>query len=116
MPMKKKFSISFYAALASLLLATASIVASSQQRTSSRLPFSRGEELFYEAEFKKGLLRGAKVGELRFSSQPAPSDVTGNDPLRLVGDALTKGFLVKLAGSHFHEHVESTINPDQFTP
>jgi hypothetical protein len=72
--------------------------------------------LFYEAEFSKGLLRGAKVGELRFSVQALPGDARSDDPLRLVGDALTKGLLVKLAGNHFHEHVESIIKPEQFSP
>src|SRR5262249_17837302 len=107
--MKKEFSISVRAFLVSLLLATASLVGQAQKHVSTRLPFSPGEELFYQAEFKKALLRGANIGEFRFSVRSAPSEANGNDPLRLVGDVVSKGFFAKLAGVHFHEHVESIV-------
>jgi Protein of unknown function (DUF3108) len=114
--MKKSFLTSTRVFVLSVLLAAANMVALAQQPTRNRLPFSKGEELFYEAEFKKGLLRGASIGEFRFIVQSTPRDPNGADPLRLVADVVSKGFLMKLAGIRFHEHVESIIKPEQFSP
>ena len=96
-----------------LLLAAAGSLAQTPQRSANQLSLVRGEELFYEAEFRKGLLRGAKIGEFRFSARSEQTD--SGDPLRLVGDAVSKGFFTKLAGIRFHEHVESIVDPDRFT-
>jgi hypothetical protein len=110
--MKRAFSIFARTSLLLLLLAAAGVFARAQQAGASQLPFSRGEELFYEAEFKKGLLRGANIGEFRFTAR-SEQDASG-DPLHLVGDVVSKGFFAKLAGIRFHEHVESIVDPDQF--
>ncbi len=91
-------------------------VAALAQRPTPKIPFAPGEQLFYEAEFTKGLLRGANIGEFRFSVQTSPTEASNDDPLRLVGDVVSKGLFTKLAGIHFHEHVESIVNPEQFTP
>ncbi|HSP62911.1 MAG TPA: DUF3108 domain-containing protein [Pyrinomonadaceae bacterium] len=112
--MKRVFSIFARTSLLFLLLAAAGNFARAQQPGTNELPFSRGEELFYEAEFKKGPLRGANIGEFRFSARP--EQTAAGDPLRLVGDVVSKGFFTKLAGIHFHEHVESIIDPEQFSP
>jgi hypothetical protein len=110
--MKRDFSIFARTSLLLLLLAATGSFAPAQQPGANHVSFSRGEELFYEAEFKKGLLRGANIGEFRFSARPE-QDAAG-DPLRLVGDVVSKGFFTKLAGIRFHEHVESIVDPDQF--
>jgi len=110
--MKRAFSIFARTSLLLLLLAANGTFARAQEAAANRLSFSRGEELFYEAEFNKALLRGANIGELRFSVRPEQTS-TG-DPLRLVGDAVSKGFLTKLVGIRFHEHFESIVDPDQF--
>jgi hypothetical protein len=110
--MKRAFSIFARTSLLLLLLAANGTFARAQQAAANPVSFARGEELFYEAEFKKGLLRGANVGEFRFSARPE-QDAAG-DPLHLVGDVVSKGFFTKLAGIHFHEHVESIVDPDQF--
>jgi Protein of unknown function (DUF3108) len=112
--MKRAFSILARTSLLLLLLAATGSFARAQQATANQLSFARGEELFYEAEFKKGLLRGANIGEFRFSARPEPT--AAGDPLRLVGDVVSKGFFTKLFGIHFHEHVESIVDPDQFSP
>lgn len=112
--MKRIASILVRASLPLLLLAAAAGNFALGQQTGAKEPsFVRGEELFYEAEFKKGLLRGAKIGEFRFSARSEQTD--SGDPLRLVGDAVSKGFFTKLAGIRFHEHVESIVDPDRFT-
>lgn len=112
--MKRAFSIPARTSLLLLLLAATGIFARAQQPAANHISFAGGEELFYEAEFKKGLLRGANVGEFRFSARPEPT--AAGDPLRLVADVVSKGFFTKLFGIHFHEHVESIVDPDQFSP
>jgi hypothetical protein len=110
--MKRAFSIFTRTSLLLLLLAAAGVFARAQQSAANPVSFARGEELFYEAEFKKGLLRGANIGEFRFSAH-SEQDASG-DPLHLVGDVVTKGFFTKLAGIRFHEHIESIVDPDRF--
>src|ERR1700674_2027666 len=112
--MKTVFSIFARASLFLLLLTATGSFAHAQQPTVNQLSFARGEELYYEAEFKKGLLRGANIGEFRFSARPEQS--AAGDPLRLVADVVSKGIFTRLAGIHFHEHVESIVSPDQFSP
>ena len=110
--MKRAFSIFARTSLLLLLLAATGIFARAQQPAVNQLSFVRGEELYYEAEFKKGLLRGANIGEFRFSVRP--EQTAAGDPLRLVADVVSKGIFTRLAGIHFHEHVESIVEPNQF--
>ncbi len=113
--MKRAFSIFACTSLLLSLLTAANSLARAQQ-PAARQPssFVHGEELFYEAEFKKGLLRGADIGEFRFSAH-SEQDASG-DPLRLVADVVSKGFFTRLAGIRFHEHIESIVDPEQFSP
>jgi hypothetical protein len=110
--MKRVVSIFARTFLLLLLLAAAGTFTRGQQPAANQHSFARGEELYYEAEFNKGLLRGANIGEFRFSARPE-QDAAG-DPLHLVGDAVSKGFFTKLAGIRFHEHFESIVDPGQF--
>src|SRR6266446_761104 len=107
-------------ALAILLLATVPKYAWAQAPAVTSLPFSPGEELVYQAEFNKGLLRGIDVAEFRFKAETQRVSTRGlseDDPvvLRLVGDVTSKGLFPRIAGFRFHEHVESTVDPDPFT-
>ncbi len=110
--MKRAFSIFARTSLVLLLMAATGSFARPQKVAVNQLSFARGEELFYEAEFSKGLLRGANVGEFAFSVRPEPTGA--GDPLRLTGDVVSKGVFTRLAGIRFHEHVESIVDPDQF--
>ena len=110
--MKRAFSIFARSSLLLLLLAAAGASSRAQQPAANQHSFARGEELFYEAEFNKALLRGANIGEFRFSARP--EHTAAGDPLHLVGDVVSKGFFTKLFGIRFHEHVESIVDPDQF--
>jgi Protein of unknown function (DUF3108) len=112
--MKRAFSIFARTSLLLLLLAAAGTFARAQQPAANQHSFSQGEELFYEAEFSKALLRGANIGEFRFSARP--EQTAAGDPLRLVADVVSKGIFTKLAGIRFHEHVESIIDSAQFSP
>jgi hypothetical protein len=104
----------------SLLLLLALNSAPGQQTPRAVLPFSSGEELIYQAEFNKGLLRGIDVAEFRFKAETervSSRGAAGDDPVivRLVGDVASKGLFPRIAGFRFHEHVESTVDPEQFT-
>ncbi len=84
------------------------------------IPFSSGEELVYQGEFNKGLLHGVDVAEFRFKATTERVSARGvppDDPftLRLVGDVVSKGLFPRIAGFRFHEHVESSVDPDPFT-
>jgi hypothetical protein len=110
----------FKTAVAGLLLALTLHSVSGQQAQPATIPFSNGEELVYQGEFNKGLLRGVDVAEFRFKAaiEPVPTrSLAGNDPviIRLVGDVISKGLFPRIAGFRFHEHVESTVDPDPFT-
>ncbi len=106
--------------VASLVLALALSTALGQQVLRTAVPFSGGEELVYQAEFNKGLLQRIDVAEFRFKAETerVPTrGLSGDDPviLRLVGDVVSKGLFTRIAGFHFHEHVESTVDPGPFT-
>ena len=105
--------------LAVLLLAATAKVVSAQESGTNALPFSRGEELVYRAEFTRGLLRGIDVAEFRFKANTEHVSVQNgatSDPvtISLMGDVLTKGLFVRVAGFHFHQHVESIVDPNPF--
>lgn len=85
-----------------------------QNSGATSLPFAKGEELFYQAEFQRALLRGIDVGEFRFSAKPAESGANDGFHLHLIADVVSKGFFTRLAGFRFHEHVETIIDPDPF--
>ena len=89
----------------------------SQQPKRLEVPFARGEELVYQAEFNRGLLRGIDVGELRFRAGPTAAGSNGDGSggsrtLQLVGDATAKGFLLRLFGAQFHLQVESVLDSE----
>jgi hypothetical protein len=94
-------------------IALGTVAVFGQSPAKPELPFGSGEELVYQAEFNRSLLRGVNVGELRFTTRQV-SDGKSN-VLQLVGDASAKGFLLRLFGSQYHLHVESTARPDSFT-
>jgi hypothetical protein len=106
-------------AFALLLLAAPTRLVSAQEAASNALPFSRAEELVYRAEFTRGLLRGVDVAEFRFKANTehvsAQNGATGNPvTISLMGDVISKGLFVRVAGFHFHQHVESSVDPKPF--
>jgi hypothetical protein len=88
------------------------------------LPFEPAEELVYEGEFSRSLLRGLNVAELRFTAELTPSSQTGPETKqkgeaarpRLIfkAEAVSKGLLQKLFNVNFRQHIESTVEPDSF--
>jgi hypothetical protein len=121
-------------AVTALLLGTlllASVPAADSKRTdtthtdTTRFPFAPTEELIYEGEFTRAILRGVNIAELRFtanqtqvSSTTQATTQTNNSAqpaLHFTIDAETKGLLLKLFGIYFHQHVESTVEPVSFS-
>lgn len=106
------------ALVCTLLLASAP--ASGVKRTDAqKLPFEPGEELIYEGEISRLLLRGINVAELRFTAsreqKPSKSNKSTQAPFRFTLDAVTKGLLVKLFNLKFRQHIESTVEASSFS-
>jgi len=99
-----------------LILACALIFAAAQEKPRAPLPFERGEELLYQAEFTKGLLRSVDVAEFHFKSVPENISRGAGDPvvLHLTGDVFSKGLFPRIAGFKFHQHVESKADVEPF--
>ena len=60
------------------------------------------------------------MAEFRFKAAIERVSSRGLSPddspiVRLVGDVVSKGLFPRIAGFRFHEHVESTVDPDPFT-
>ena len=109
--------------LSSVVLATDTPKERTPPRTPAAMPFVPSEELVYEGEFTRAILRGINIAELRFKAQrPTPSNVTvvgeGQEaaaaPLVLTTDVTTKGFFSKLFGVNFKFHAESQVEPNDF--
>jgi hypothetical protein len=90
-------------------------------RTTAPMPFVPSEELVYEGEFTRAILRGINIAELRFKARrPSPSAVTVEGetaapaPLVLTTDVVSKGFFSKLFGVTFKFHAESHVEPNDF--
>ena len=83
--------------------------------------FELGEELYFEAEFSRSLLRNLDVAELKFRATRTPlnepSDSGKSKPyaLTLSADVSSKGFFPRLFNLKFRERVESTVEPVSFT-
>jgi hypothetical protein len=113
------------AALALLLCSTLLAVvpaSDSKRKDTGKLPFEPAEELVYEGEFSRALLRGLNVAELRFTANRTQTSSTQNangqapaSALRFTLDAVTKGLLRKLFGLNFRQHIESTVEPASFS-
>ena len=90
-----------------------------QPIAASTRPFESVEELQYEAEFNRSLIRGLNIADFNFRSSRAPNVEKGNGskPLSLVfrADVASKGFFTRLFNLKFHEQVESTVDAETLT-
>ncbi|HEV8367892.1 MAG TPA: DUF3108 domain-containing protein [Pyrinomonadaceae bacterium] len=107
--------------LGSALFTIQSVDAQKSLAASTR-PFEPIEELFYEAEFSRALLRGLNVAEFKFRSRRTPVSEAVNatsDPkpysLTFNADVASKGFFARLFNLRFREQVESTVDGTSFT-
>jgi hypothetical protein len=83
--------------------------------------FENGEELFYEAEFSRAVLRSIDVADFKFSATKVPLSTDGEAKptptfsLQFTGEIKSKGFFSKLFNINFLERVTSIVEPDSFT-
>jgi len=82
--------------------------------------FELGEELHFEAEFSRALLRKIDVADLKFRATRTPLNSNGSaesKPYALTfnADVSSKGFFARLFNLKFREQVESTVEPTSFT-
>ena len=109
--------------IAVFISGAASPLATAQKQTPSatKHPFEPAEQLFYEAEFSRSILRKLDVADFKFSAGRAPLDElssTGNTaPYTLVfkAEIASKGFFTRLFNLNFKERVESVVEPLSFT-
>ncbi|HEV7889183.1 MAG TPA: DUF3108 domain-containing protein [Pyrinomonadaceae bacterium] len=115
--------------LSSAVLAKDTPKERTQPRPAAAMPFASSEQLVYEGEFTKLLLRGIDVAELRFkATRPAPPAATAppgegdaqttpaanTQPLLLSTEVISKGFFSKLFGVNFHFRAETQVEPNDF--
>ena len=88
------------------------------QPAAAAMPFVPSEQLVYDGEFSKLLLRGIDIAELRFKAyRPAAGDgqaEAASLPLVLTTDVESKGWFHKIFGINFRYHVESQVEPNAF--
>ena len=83
--------------------------------------FEHGEELHFEAEFSRALLRKIDVADLKFRATRTPIAEAENSnhapqyELTFHADVSSKGFFARLFNLKFRERVESTVEPVTFT-
>jgi hypothetical protein len=84
------------------------------------LPFAPDEQLIYEGEFSKLLLRGINIAQFTFTVERAKTTTATTEqknatpaPANLVfkADAVAKGWFRKLFGIDFHYNSESVVEP-----
>ena len=112
--------ISLVAALAFSTAAPVQLVnAQRVQSHAGTRRFELGEELHFEAEFSRALLRRIDVADLKFRATRTPLSETIDSKtpyaLTLNADVTSKGFFARLFNLSFRERVESTVEPVTFT-
>jgi hypothetical protein len=84
------------------------------------LPFEPDEELFFQGDFSKLMLRGIEIAEFRFTSGRAPAANAADNSqapapnIVFKGDIRAKGWFRKLFGIDFHYSHESVVDPNGF--
>jgi hypothetical protein len=97
-------------------------LARAQQRPGSHPAtkrFELGEELHFEAEFSRLLLRKLDVADLKFRASRTPVEAPNESQkpyaLTFNADIASKGFFARVFNLKFRERVESTVEPITFT-
>ncbi len=103
-----------------LLLALAVCVSAQSGAAKYAHPFEPSEELIYVGEFSRLLLKRVDVADFHFIATREPHQkvdgpATSAYALKLTGDISSRGFFSRLFNFHFHERIESTLEPVSFT-
>jgi hypothetical protein len=119
--LRTRKSISFILLLALAIVALIPAAGLAQKATSPssvKRSFEPLEELHFEAEFSRALLRRLDVADLKFSATRTPtSDQTDESAYALTfkAEVTSKGFFARLFNLKFREVVESIVEPLTFT-
>lgn len=97
----------------------ASVRAQKAPSPATTKPFEPLEELHFEAEFSRALIRRLDVADLTFRATRTPlNDASGNSDgyaLTFNAEVTSKGFFARLFNLKFREVVESIVEPMTFT-
>lgn len=110
-------------ATAIFLLLLAAPVLLAQKSSGPKHHFEVAEELHFEAEFSKLMVRKLDVADLTFRASRTPveaaaaAESANASPyaLTFTADIASKGFFARLFNLKFRERVESTVEPISFT-
>lgn len=100
------------------------VYAQQSVRNAAPRPFEPAEELIYEAEFSRSLLRKVDIADFRFTANRAASghagktgsgDTKSPHVILLTGDVSSKGFFSRLFNLKFRERMETIVDPVSFT-
>ena len=98
-------------------LAVAAFIFPLQARAQKALPrpFEPLEELHFEAEFSRALIRKLDVADLKFQASSSPKTNGESYALTFKAEVTSKGFFARLFNLKFKETVESIVEPLTFT-
>ena len=89
------------------------------QKSAGPRHFETAEELHFEAEFSKLMIRKLDVADLTFRASRTPVEAASAEAspyaLTFTADIASKGFFARLFNLKFRERVESTVEPVTFT-
>lgn len=110
----------FFAAILVTAFVASFGAAQKPTRSVALRPFEPAEELIYQAEISRSLLKKLDVAEFKLKAQRTNSRKSNahsntGETLVLNCDIASKGFFPKLFGIRFRETLESTIDPVTFT-
>jgi len=113
----QRIKILFFILSLTLAFAFAIPVQTARAQKALPRPFEPLEELHFEAEFSRALLRKIDVADLKFHASSTPSKTTGDESYALTfkADISSKGFFARLFNLKFREQVESIVEPLTFT-
>lgn len=102
-----------------LLSAVPSVLA---QKSAGPRHFETAEELHFEAEFSRSVVRKLDVADIKFRASRTPVGAKAEESadanpyaLTFTADVSSKGFFARLFNLKFRERVESTVEPVSFT-
>lgn len=98
-----------------LLLATVISVGEAHAQKALPRPFEPLEELHFEAEFSRALIRKLDVADLKFRAASSPKTNGESYALTFNAEVTSKGFFARLFNLKFKETVESIVEPLTFT-
>jgi hypothetical protein len=100
-----------------IAIAVLIIVPAALAQKSTARPFEPLEELHFEAEFSRALIRKLDVADLKFHASTTPATTPEGESYALTfkAEVTSKGFFARLFNLKFKETVESIVEPLTFT-